>query len=480
MKKAILGVLAAAVLFAVEAQAQNQYAPRNFRAVVVDETNVRITWDHPDASYVSIDYDFYAEPFGQGERDDGSGAVTSHTFQGLTPGTDYRVWIQAHPRIRNADGVIVDGRGGSVMTTITTGGTRPYPPDAPDPTCTLADGTLTVSWEAVRYATGYRSYIRSGARGTTATEFGGDNTAARTRTYPGSSLQPGTTYAVDVRAESSAGNSLWGLCSFRTPASTDPETPTDPGPPIAGNAQYAPRNLSAVAVDETGVNVTWDHPTASYASIEYDISAEPVGSGVSRNVSSSNTSYNFRGLTPRTVYTIRVVSNPRVTNENGGTSPATGATATTTVTTGGDSPSPPTDPEPENRVCRYEHRLNTVPGTTAASHNEWIRLTSRVADANVSIRAYHFEDGRSLDVLDAEDEVVGFITTLGAANSIKRFRVEGVSGWHTVVVAHGITTTDGMNGVTVSMVVRGPEGRQIVPADVVEHCTTTTTTTQVN
>ena len=476
MKKAILGVLAAAVLFAVEAQAQEagsgpEYGPRNFTATVVNETSVNLTWDHPEAPYISIDYDLWATPAGRGERPTGSTSGTSITLDDLTPGTDYQIGIQSFPRVSTENGP-VSGRGYSAAANVTTGGTRPYPPAAPTPACSFADGTLTVTWPTVRYATGYRSYVRSGARGTATTEFGGGNTAATTRTYSGSSLQPGTVYAVDVRAVSPAGNSLWGLCSFRTPASTDPE------PPIAGNAEYAPRNLSAVVVDETGVNVTWDHPTASYASIEYDLSAEPVGRGVSRNVSSSNTSYNFRGLTPGTVYTIRVVSNPRVGNENGGTSPATGATATITVTTGGDSPSPPT--EPENRVCRYEHRLNTVPGTTALSHYEWIRVASRVADANVSIKAYHYEDGRSLDVEDFEGEVVGTTTTLGAANSVKRFRVEDISGWHSVVVAHGITTADGMNAVTVSMVLRGPEGRQIVPADVREHCTTTPTTTQVN
>ena len=39
----------------------------------------------------------------------------------------------------------------------------------------------------------------------------------------------------------------------------------------------------------------------------------------------------------------------------------------------------------------------------------------------------------------------------------------------------GITTPDGMNGVMVSMVLRGPEGGHLVPAQVVGHCTTTTT-----
>lgn len=65
--------------------------------------------------------------------------------------------------------------------------------------------------------------------------------------------------------------------------------------------------------------------------------------------------------------------------------------------------------------------------------------------------------------------------TLGPANSTKQFRVEGPSGWHSVVVAHGITTADGMNGVTVSMILSGSEGVQIVPAHVVEHCATPTT-----
>ena len=385
MKKSMLGVLAVAVLFAVEAQGQNQqYAPGNLSATVVGETGVNVTWDHPTAPYVSISYDISAEPVGgSGVSRDNSTTGTSFDFSGLTPGTDYRITVASHPRV-NENGREVGIIGWSASTTVRTGGTSPTPPPAPDP----------------------------------------------------------------------------------PPAAPDPPT----------GESYAPRNLNATVVGETGVNVTWDHPTASYVSIEYDIRADPVGgSGVTRDNSTTGTSFTFRGLTPGTDYRITVSSHPRVRNENGGVSPVTGGAARIPVRTGGESPSPPTAPEPENRVCRYEHRLNTVPGTTTGSHHEWIRITSRVDDATVRIRAYHFEDGRSLDVVDVEDEVVGSTTTLGSANSIKRFRIEGVSGWHSVVVAHSITTADGMNGVTVSMVVRGPEGRLIVPAQVVEHCTTTTT-----
>ena len=398
MKKSMLGVLAVAVLFAVEAQAQvqgpAQYAPRNLSATVVGETGVNVTWDHPEAPYVSIEYDVYAEPVGgSGITRENSTSGTSHNFRGLTPGTDYRISVSPNPRVRNENGGVSPVTGDTARTTVRTGGTSPTPPAAPEP-----------------------------------------------------------------------------------PAAPGPPAAPDPPPATPDPPTYAPRNLSATVVGETGVNVTWDHPTASYVSIEYDIRADPVGgSGVTRDNSTTGTSFNFRGLTPGTDYRITVASHPRVRNENGGVSPVTGGAAITTVRTGGTAQEPPAEPEPENRGCRYEHRLNTVPGTTALSHYEWIRVTSRVDDADVSIRAYHFEDGRSLDVEDLEGEVVGTTTTLGSANSVKRFRVEDISGWHTVVVAHGITTADGMNGVTVSMVVRGPEGRLIVPAQVVEHCTTPTT-----
>ena len=74
-------------------------------------------------------------------------------------------------------------------------------------------------------------------------------------------------------------------------------------------------------------------------------------------------------------------------------------------------------------------------------------------------------------MLDEEDAVVGSATGVGPVNSTRRFRVQEVTGWHSVAVAHGITTADGMNGVTVSMILRGPQGLQVVPAHVVEHCT---------
>ena len=363
MKKSVLGVMVAAGLFA--AQAQAQFEVRNLSAVP-NGSGLDITFSHAAGEFVTISYEVSATPLGSGRTpleyswdDLAPGAtIRGWNFRGLTPGTDYEVTINSFPRVNSEGGGVVAGTGGSVSVIARTLGQRPFAPAEPDPTCEFADGTLTVTWPAVRYATIYESSLRSEPRGGTPIANLGRR-AATTRTYSDSEdLQSGTTYFVDVRAQNSAGFSSWGECTFTT---ADTETPTDPTTPT-------------------------------------------------------------------------------------------------------------------QQVCKYEHRLNAVPGATQ-SYTGWIRVTSRVADGSVSIRAYQLGDGNSLDVLDEEGAVVGSTTGVGPANSTQRFRVQEVTGWHSVVVAHGITTADDMNGVMVSMMLRGPEGLQIVPAHVVEHCAPIPTTT---
>ena len=364
-------IAVAAGLFA--AQAEALFEPRNLRAVAAGE-GLDVTWDHTQDEYTSISYDLEAVPIGEGIVADNSSFSTSASLGPLTPGTDYRVWVQAFAAPPGSQ----TGIGSApVLTTARTAGARPHAPDAPSPTCTFAGGSLTVTWPAVHYATGYESFLRSGARGTASTDLGSGT--ATTRTHSGE-LQPETTYFVDVRTVNSgaiatARRSNWGVCSFTTPAAPEPETPTPPEP---------------------------------------------------------------------------------------------------------ETPTPPEPETPEAQVCTYEHRLNAVPSTTQLTYVGWVRISSRVSNGAVRIRAYSSEDGSSLDVLDEEEEVIQSTIRLGPANSIRRFRIEDVRGWHSVVVAHDITV-NGMNGVTVTMVLRGgPEGTQLFPADVVEHCTSATTTTPVN
>ena len=367
MKRSMLGVMVAAGLFA--AQAQAQFEARNLRAVPTG-SGLDVTWEHPTEEFARIGYDVFATPVGRGTAGgefsrDGVGryAITPVIYRNLTPGTDYEVQVASQP-----SGAV----GGSVTITVRTLGQRPFAPDVPNPTCSFANGSLTVTWPSVHYATNYESNLRSEPRGGTLIADLGSGTAT-TRTYSDpEDLQSGTTYFVDVRAGNNAGRSNWGVCSFTT---SDTETPTDPTTPT--------------------------------------------------------------------------------------------------------DPETPTDPTtPTQRVCEYEHRLNTVPGSTQ-SYSGWIRVTSRVAGGSVGIRAYQQGDGSSLDVLDEEGAVVGSTTGVGPANSTQRFHVQEATGWHSVVVSHGITAND-MNGVMVSMVLRGPQGLQVIPAHVAEHCRSVPITTQAN
>ena len=382
MRKSHAGLMIAAAAGLFAAQAQALFEPRNLTAVAAGE-GLDVTWDHTQDEYTSISYDLEAVPIGEGIGANNSSFSTSASLGPLTPGTDYRVWVQAFAAPPGSQTEIGSA---PVDTTARTAGARPHAPDAPSPTCTFAGGSLTVTWPAVHYATGYESFLRSGARGTASTDLGSGT--ATTRTHSGDGLQPETTYFVDVRTVNSgaiatARRSDWGVCSFTTPAAPEPETPTPPEP---------------------------ETPTPP----------EP------------------------------------------------------------ETPIPPEPETPEAQVCTYEHRLNAVPSTTQLTYVGWVRISSRVSNGAVRIRAYSSEDGSSLDVLDEEEEVIQSTIRLGPANSTRRFRTEDVRGWHSVVVAHDITV-NGMNGVTVTMVLRGgPEGTQLFPADVVEHCTSATTTTPVN
>ena len=384
VKKSHVGLMVAIAAGLFAAPAQALFEPGNLEAVAAG-TGLDVTWDHNQVDeYTSISYDLEAIPIGTGIGANNSSFSTSASLGPLTPGTDYRVWIQAFAA---APGSQTEISSSPVLTTARTAGARPYAPDAPSPTCTFAGGSLTVTWPAVHYATGYESSLRTGARGSASTDLGSG--AATTRTWSGE-LQSETTYFVDVRtvnsgATATARNSAWAQCSF-TP-SAEPETPTPPEP-------------------ETPTPPEPETPTPP-------------------------------------------------------------------------EPETPTPPTPEAQICTYEHRLSAVPSTTQ-SYTGWIRVTSRVSNGAVRIRAYRSGDGSSLDVLDEAGEVVQSLTRLGPANSTSRFRIQDVDGWHSVVVAHSITVNS-MNGVTVTMMVRGgPQGLQFFPADVVESCTSATTAAQVD
>ena len=139
-------------------------------------------------------------------------------------------------------------------------------------------------------------------------------------------------------------------------------------------------------------------------------------------------------------------------------------------------PETPTTPDPETPDCTYKHRLIGVPGTTGGGYTSQILISSEASNATATIRAYQNSNGHQIDVL-SDGSAIGSSVSLAPANSVKVFRLEEIRGWHFVIVEH--PSKAAMENATVAMRLREPDtGISIVPAQGIEHCTTTATTTE--
>ena len=146
--------------------------------------------------------------------------------------------------------------------------------------------------------------------------------------------------------------------------------------------------------------------------------------------------------------------------------------ASTRTTTGQVTPTGPDSPAPAAQTCTYKHRLIGVPGSSTYAGR--ILVSSENEKATATIRAYQADNGHALDVLDTDGRDVETID-LSPANSIKRFTLEGASGWHKVIVEH--PSASAMSAATVAMRYRDPGGSvENTYAPAVEDCQPTTTT----
>ena len=131
-------------------------------------------------------------------------------------------------------------------------------------------------------------------------------------------------------------------------------------------------------------------------------------------------------------------------------------------------PETPAPPEPE---CRWEHRFGTFP-TADSSGRGVLRITARKKGAQVRIAAFDRTHGTALTVRDLgnDRELSSPTVTLGAANTVARFAVDGDAGRHVLVVSHAEHVA-GMRAVTAAMVRQSGGGAsQVVHPDVAEHC----------
>ena len=206
---------------------------------------------------------------------------------------------------------------------------------------------------------------------------------------------------------------------------------------------------------------------------------------IRRDVGPGRASYSetFSGLSPGTTYYVTVdatvtykgttetIIYPRYT--------LTWGKPRATITTGSTPPQPenPTTPDPETPDCTYKHRLIGVPGTTAAGYTSQILISSEASNATATIRAYQADNGHQIDVLDSEGSAIGSTTSLAPAHSVKRFSLEEIPGWHSVIVEH--PSKAAMENATVAMRIREPDvGVEIDHVQGIEHCTNTATTAE--
>ena len=106
-----------------------------------------------------------------------------------------------------------------------------------------------------------------------------------------------------------------------------------------------------------------------------------------------------------------------------------------------------------------------------------ILINSKDSNATATIRAYQYDNGHPIDVLDSEGSAIGSTVSLAPAHSVKMFRLESAQGWHSVIVEH--PSARAMRRATVVMRFREPGGGvSFMPADRIEDCETAGTNTE--
>ena len=241
---------------------------------------------------------------------------TSHTIAGLTAGTVYTVRVIA-TRTNAPD---------SAASSEATGTPRHPAPGAPDGvTATPAVGSLTVSWNAVTGANGYKVQWKSGSQ---AYDAAGRQATATGTSHTIAGLTGGTVYTVRVIAthmnapDSAASAEATGTAQYSAPAAPGGVTTT----PAVESLTIS---WNAVA-DADGYKVQWKSGAQAY-------------DAAGRQATATGTSHTITGLAGGTEYTVRVIAtranapDGAASSEETGTPqhPAPGAPGGVTVTPAG-------------------------------------------------------------------------------------------------------------------------------------------------
>ncbi len=245
-------------------------APTALVASLITTTTFTLKWTAPTDNVAVTGYDIF-----RGGVLVGSSATPSFDLTGLAPSTAYSMTVKA----RDAAGNI---SAASAVRTVMTAADK----TAPSAPTTLAASAITqtgftLTWTASTDnigVTGYNVY-----RGTT---LAGTST---TTTFNLAGLNPGTAYAMTVKAKDAAGNLSAASAALSVTTAADTVAPA------------APTALVASGITASSFVLTWTASTDNVAVTGYNIYRGTTLAG-----SSTTTSFTLTKLTPSTAYGITV------------------------------------------------------------------------------------------------------------------------------------------------------------------------------
>ena len=262
-------------------------APSGLAISAITDTSVTVTWDAIPAGALYQVYVRQADSYTSFGVDSN---YSSHTFENLTPGTDYVVGIYAAlPRESNIATLPIHTTGSAPVTI----------PALPGPTTVSAtsdDTSVTASWSAISGASYYSVSITDNSVYQGGVTSYGEPSLNHTFT----DLQPGVTYRLMV-----AGVINGVLTDISTTLIATTNTHPAPPAPLTGAQIYAPGNMQVIAVTPTSVTVTWSEDAAAGITL-WNVYARLGSSFSSTGFDGADRQATLINLTPGTSYEIGV------------------------------------------------------------------------------------------------------------------------------------------------------------------------------
>jgi chitodextrinase len=292
-------------------------APSGLIATAVSPTQINLSWS---TSTDNVGVTIYLIERCQGATCStfaqiGTTTALTYNDSGLTSSTTYRYRVRAGDAAGNRSAY------SNIASAVTLSVPDTQPPTAPSNLGASAASTtqIILTWGASTDNVGVTGYRIERCTGASCSSFGQVGTAAVT-SYTDSGLGAGTAYSYRVLATDAAGN----LSVYSNTASATTPTP-DSQPPSA------PANLTATAVSDSQINLSWTASTDDVGVTSYLIErCQGTGCTTFTQIGAAvGTTFSNTGLAGSTTYGYRVRATDAALNTSGYSNTATATTQTT-------------------------------------------------------------------------------------------------------------------------------------------------------